>query len=298
MMSTRRYLLPFAALAALTLAAGVQGCSEDASPAEGEGEGEEGEGEEGEGEGEGGNEGEGEGEDEWVPKAFPALSSCDLGAPDQAAFDPTVIMSALAIKKGYGFDLNGDGDVDNFFGANQLLPGVLNSFIGPALTKGDIMLLMEYQGADDAVNEECLSFNFYLGLDTDDDPATNYTGEGHFNIDSRSFGPDGVPLVAFANAAIVDGTLFAKTDAWVLTIPYDDLVISLTINNAHLQAELDGFGTITKGVLGGAVAKGTILSEVQNAGLPTEGLNIEQMLGMPDFDVDGDGCMESYSIGL
>ena len=272
-----------------------EGEGEGAEPVEGEGEGPA----EGEGEGEPPSEGEGEGDDPgpFVPQEFPEPGDCEPDVPDGEHWGPALVMSELRIERGYGFDLDGDGEIDNSFGDNQLMPGILNSFLGPAIDKGEMLTLLELRGADDPDASACFSLNFYNGLDADGDPAGNFAGDAHFQVDGRSLGEDGAPLISFAHATIRDGTLFARADTWALTVPYDNTVMSLTMKDAHLQAELNGFGEIATGVVGGALAMGSLLTEIHNAGLPTEGLNIEQMLGPPDFDADGDGCIESYSVG-
>lgn len=60
-----------------------------------------------------------------------------------------------------GFDLNGDGLVDN-----RLAPlgALANSEIRNGFSEGDIVVLFELFGLDDAQTDECLNFSVYFGV--------------------------------------------------------------------------------------------------------------------------------------
>ena len=253
-------------------------------------------------------EGEGEGEDPppappaFVPLAWPAYGEC--GPQTVENFDQkTAIMNDLRIDGAFGFDLNGDGKIDNKLGENALLKSTASQQVKASMEDGSVLLIMEYRGAADMTDSDCFDLNFYLGIDTDEDPSNNLGGAGVLDIDPRSLDENNQPVVRFPNAKIIDTpekgpVVFAKTDEWVLSVPIDDnLTLNLAIGNASLQAEVDADGAISTGVLAGTISKGTLLTEI-GAAIDIGNIDIAGIVGAPDQDTDGDGCDESYSIGI
>ena len=84
----------------------------------------------------------------------------------------------------------------------------------------------------------------------------------------------------------------------MLQLPAADLDIGLRLEHTAIQGLLDGWDAIPTGVLGGAIPKASVLASIAGAGLGIGGINIEQILGPPDLDMAGDGCLDAYSIGL
>ena len=77
-------------------------------------------------------------------------------------------------------------------------------------------------------------------------------------------------------------------------------VFRATLYKVQMEATVDGqFAGLVEGKIGGAVREDEIRVAITTFDLPegTEGL-IEGFLSTPDFDTDGDGLNDAFSIGL
>ncbi len=211
----------------------------------------------------------------------------------------TMVINALTIG-GAGFDLDDDGRTDNALSAAGLFA---NPQIKTALETGDMLLTIDLR-ADSPNDNPPFLINMYAAEDTDEDPANNFNGEAALQVDIRSFAEDGKPLIKFEGATIAGGLLSAVTDAFVLSFPVGEegaeQLFSATLHKVQMEATIDGeFAGLIEGKIGGAAREDEIRTAITTFDLP-EGTDemIKGFLANPDFDTDGDGLNDAFTIAL
>ena len=239
----------------------------------------------------------------FVPLDWPEYGDCARQTVED--FDwKTAVITDLLVDKAVGFDLDGDGELDNKAGEAALLTSALSQRI-MANAGGGVLLILEYRGATDLSAAECFDLNLLRGVGPSHG-ADIRRGSGVLDVDPRSIGDDGHPFERFPNATILDTeakgpVVFAETDEWLLSIPVSGpLSLELTIDDAILQAPVAADGAVSGGVVAGTISTATLQSEFENVLDPGifGGLEFAELVGGPDQDTDGDGRADSYSIGI
>src|SRR4051812_10634904 len=135
----------------------------------------------------------------------PQLLTC------QAPVGPTWVISSYGLSPvGEGFDLNGDGKIDNILG--QLAP-FANSYWASSVQSGFSLFLLDFPGLGmpitDATN---FPFYFFVGIDVDDPPNTenNLGGNGQFLVPAGQLDVSCNPTAVFGSTVLSNYRLSAK----------------------------------------------------------------------------------------
>jgi hypothetical protein len=170
---------------------------------------------------------------------------CDASIVDELAIAPAP--NATTGEPGCCCDFTGDGILDNQLGALVTNLGgmagfdlvTLNETIAESLAGGSFIILFEHVGlAAQAADTPYFNVNFYLGADTDDDPANNFSGTAEFTIMPESLDANGDPLITFEGASVAGGMLHAGPSQFVVPIQIPDppLDLTLTVDSAIVDA--------------------------------------------------------------
>jgi len=159
------------------------------------------------------------------------------------------------------FDYDGDDQADNGLGGllqslgsflgDSLPEGGVNGLIAEQIASGELAVVFEQVGLDDATNDDAVVLNGFFGANADD---------GTFLADSSSF-IEGTsqPYISYPNGAIVDGVFTAGPSLFSVTIPLGDLGFDIALDAsesriwANVSAGADGGLIWTNGRLGGVV---------------------------------------------
>ena len=190
----------------------------------------------------------------------------------------------------------------------------VNAELGKALEEGSIMLLMESVGANTTGQD--FTINIYLGEAAVDKETCDWQSETcEYLVDPSSFDLDQcTPIIFFDNATITDGHLSAGGPEAIfsVTIPLDSgLVLTANAYMARIEGtvQLEGetITAITDAIIGGAVHKQELIDTC--LALPADTFtdlpiskemicNLLDMFIVADIDIDGDGMLDSASIGI
>lgn len=174
-------------------------------------------------------------------------------APDAATGEP-----------GCCCDFSGDGTVDNalarliaiaepFLGYDR---DYFNQGIDAQIRAGSLLLLVEFLGLDDLVDDDYLAFNLYVGADANDDPEDNLSGSAEFWVDPISLDADGEPQMSFRDAWIEGGRLHGGPSQFLMPLDLvgQSLPILLVVDGATVEADVTasdvGYG-LSNGVVCG-----------------------------------------------
>ncbi len=200
--------------------------------------------------------------------------------------------------------------VDNALGPLAGLP-VAQTGISDAMTKGQIILLFEHRNL--RTDGGAYTLAFYAGkLDPANATCDFQTQDCQYIVDKNIFKqwPDCGPLVTLDNAKIVGNKLTAGGKAY--RFPFDlplagiNLHVDLYMTRLEANVVVAGGKVLSmQGLLGGAVPKQQMIDAV-NAIDPWTITQIDKatvlsfidILVVPDIDGDGDGVLESASIGI
>lgn len=188
---------------------------------------------------------------------------------------------------GTGFDLDGDGDIDNALG---FLAPVANQVIRDAVDSGFSRHLFHIDGWDNApADDDALRMIFFAGVDADQPPdlANDFTGQGKFFVTSRDFDVNCNPQHVSRAGRTSNRVLDLDADRWGLfvrnvgTVEFRNVVLRLNI-----AADMASAG----GVMGGVMTS-CGLSRAYQPQLGA-GTFLDLVLAdgrQADIDVDGDG---------
>ncbi len=170
------------------------------------------------------------------------------------------------------FDFDGDGSNDNGVMSllNSFLPLIgqdldVQGMIDEAIEGGDISILFEQIGLDDATNDASLSIAGFAGYDEDEDYSDNLAGTGSFLVQPLSFDPvSGQPLIHFAEAAIAGGVLEAGPGDFAIATELQGQPINVVVKNTMMEADssegTSGSGLdLDDGIMGGVIPMAQIV---------------------------------------
>jgi hypothetical protein len=219
----------------------------------------------------------------------PAGGDISFGPPPcPVAPGTTYILSAIGFEPtGVGFDLDGDGDIDNALG---FLAPIANRVIGDDVASGFSRYLFQIQrwGNAPADNPD-VTLVAYSGIDVvqPPDPVTDFSGSGEFYITDRDFDVDCNPENLSRTGAITNRLLVAHTDRLALFVRNIGTVL---FTNGILQFSMSSDLSSMQGVMG-AVWTDCGMSRAYLPQLGT-GTFLDLVLAQgkqADIDVDGDG---------
>jgi len=218
---------------------------------------------------------------------------------------------------GSGLDVDGDpgtcapagkcsAGIDNQL---SLFGSFANQPLQDAFADGGIILLLEHVDFKDT--GQLYTLNFLPGKKVKGDSCNVQTAVCDYLVDGKDAYDETtcVPIISFDNAKIKNGKdLTAGGQGYVfpIFIPLEGITLEVIVSNAQIVGEvtLDG-GQITSfsGLLAGAVPKQTLLDgidAIDEKDLPQKGQikQIIEILIQNDIDGDGDGSLDSASIGL
>ncbi|NCG20666.1 MAG: hypothetical protein GWP91_16780 [Rhodobacterales bacterium] len=246
------------------------------------------------------------------------------GAVDECTFEQSLVFTAMEIGAGAtGFDLDGDGTIDNVLGGNGILAGELNTALSDALNDGSLAQALTlgdldnvpYSGTGiagysddpdavlsmyDTVDPNCLAtlpppwitgpWPVDLYSDSDDWDLVACTGPAIItDADNAANGIYPTGGGQLANPPPAAPYLQQQTN--VISLPFGDTTLDLY--RGKLEATVTNDGTqidgLINGVLGGALPGGTLWSLVVGGDCPTA-LHAVLALGTnADIDLDGGG---------
>ena len=232
------------------------------------------------------------GDDAGVPLDAPHVDA-PVDAESDAGLDRSKCTSSLAPSfiadsvqvppPGIGFDLNGDGRVDNSLAQlRQLLNPTLRD-----MTHKSPYLIITVENLTDPQNDPNVQPVIYQGLDADGDPTNDFSGMGQFWFTLNSVDVDCRPLAILPSGALVNGSFSAVADHAL--VPLNFAVFD--IRHAHLTGtiapDLSGLSNV---MVGGAATPCKLSQTPQTL---TNQSVLDLLVGsfgvQPDIDLDGDG---------
>jgi len=216
-----------------------------------------------------------------VPASF-GLVGCGGGGDDDSVViegehntyvvDSVTVPTDSTMAEQLGFDLDGDGTVDNQLG--NILSALVQAGgsgnldiqggIDTSIDSGSILLLADIQATaiDNAANA---GFSVYLGSNPSPDPCTDpndpttcrqhLDGNGSFDVDTSQSGTVGGNIVGGRFSNTVAGTL-------ALQISFQGAPVNLTLVDAHAEVNAITAADFGDSKLGGAVPNDNIQNDV------------------------------------
>ena len=241
--------------------------------------------------------GNGDPGDASVPSPGPdGLSDASLPDPSLPScsriHEVVSIVDTFAIEDGAsGFDLDGDGDIDNGFGSSESRDDI-NSLLAMSLEDG-FRLAIELQELDDPqlLDDSRLSMVFreVEDLDCPKNPNDDFSGGEPFGFDANDPGADGCGAIARLTASLDSGHLGGAADA--LDLLFGGLG-TFPLIETRFEADIvpSGLGfRITEGRLGGIVTACSLYEMEPVGDFSPLWLVAHYFDLQPDMDLDGDG---------
>ncbi len=237
------------------------------------------------------------------------LTSLKFSRPDDqgriAGFDLDGAVTAPGDATGCGrkddVGVDGVGGVDASF--NALLPALeltegaaLEEIIQTLINNGEVLILWDLHGIDDAQQDECVTLDVLRGTGAPTIGGRGFINPGQtFDLD-----PDDVP-VHLTDLKIEDGTVTASGFPFSIPFSFLDANINVTLQDLSMRVELHEDGTFS-GVMGGGIVVEDLVAQLETTGVSSEvkGLIRSAMSAGADLAPDELGnCTEmSASIGF
>jgi len=171
----------------------------------------------------------------------------------------------------------------------------VDSLIQGAIDDGQLLLLMEIEGVDDAMNDDCVNITIRRGtgmpmLGTDGLITSGQT----FDVDTSA------PTSMVAAATIVDGVVEGGPFELQLPVRVFDLEFVMTVSDARLRFTLGADGSMN-GFFGGAVTWQQIVDAIEDRDdIPnsTKSLVRNQLMANADLNPDGSGNCQQITAGM
>lgn len=196
----------------------------------------------------------------------------------------------------FSLDLNGDHVVDNqigkFLGLLKSMFGVdLQGVLNEQLTAGKAILIYEVL-AESLTDTDQAEIMAYLGTDTDDNPADNFSGLEVFQVEAQRWGD---PVLM---GSIKAGQLTTQPGPGLVAIPFRSSSTVLMLRRTQIKAQVSSNG-MTQGILAGAVPMDQLVYHL----LPVLAVEISQVYRWPELsstyaqlidkylDLDDDGAI-------
>jgi hypothetical protein len=214
-----------------------------------------------------------------------AAGPVDTGAPRPA--DQVwnhVVQTMVALPSGQGFDLDGDGDVDNVLGG---FAAAINPLIADNYgTTPDVAIVQTWGVLDGDAQAD---IGLFTARDTDFDLTDNFSGAETFEA-SVGLGPTGRALIHATTT--MDGAGNYATALAAGQIALGPLVLPISIPVTIVGTSLEtGHG----GQLGGAVPTSALTNLLNQVGL---GFLAGALGALADIDSDGNGTPDSISVAF
>ncbi len=205
----------------------------------------------------------------------------------------------------YGFDLDGDGEIDNALGGiPQSARDSIHAGLDEGIAVGEWTMILHITDIDDPppASDPEVGFTVFTGLDADTpvDPSNNYDGNGEFYIREGEFDLDCNPMNAVDDASIENHVLTATADSLSFELAQGSGTLML-MNGTYVLTYSDDYFTST-GLYGGM----TTLCSMSQLPFPgdTPGSVLDAFANdlspyiSVDMDLDGDGLEEVVGDGV
>jgi hypothetical protein len=249
----------------------------------------------------------------WLGACGSSGTSATADPPDAGGIvcqfleGPSYVMSHLAIvESDQGFDIDGDGAIDNTFGAmpQSVIDSTNEGFAG-SLASGETLMIATLTDWTDppTPTDPDVAFHLFVGEDYDSppDPSNNFSGEGKMYVSTEQFDLNCQSKSRADETTLVDGVLTASRSSWFFRIPTGTGTVRFP--NARFNLTFDPDFHSVSGLFGSAV---TICS-LNGFPFPgdTPGSVLDSFVNDPtlssvvhvDQDLDGDGLEQVLGDG-
>ncbi len=228
---------------------------------------------------------------EGFPAPFPAQGQGDPVHPDLNQWGPSAIATDVEVLSIGGFDVDGDGVVDNLAGERHL-GRMTAASMQKTVDDGDARLLVELRGHQQ--NPDCFSINFYYAPRGEGPPEEGVA----YEVDPVTLTEESHAVMALHCVSLVDGVIYGRADAIQFKVPYQNSWATLDFSRVHFQAgiELESSGVRLRwAILGGALSPARLVATISGRTGAASAVDYRDFLGEPDQDLDGDGCPDAFS---
>lgn len=233
--------------------------------------------------------------------------------PDASAMDPSLHTSVISkfylptnatLTTQFGFDLTGDGKVNNIFGTLLSLMTTISSalnmqpYADQLVNSATILAMLELYGTS-LTNDPGVWIQTHLGKDLDSNPLDNFTGSEQLGLHSAS------PVKSIVTGSISGGNLSASTGTLAFPVPLlaGTAPVLVNLKKLHAKAKVS-ISSLNSGVVGGAIDLVELHTKVlpAMAGIVTQ---VYQAASTPSavkgllksqFDLNNDGKITSAEI--
>lgn len=195
----------------------------------------------------------------------------------------------------------GDEGIDNQLGdAGGLIAmfgGDVEALIQGAINEGSLLIVLEFEGLDDFVNDDDVTVRFLFGRGPTD------VGNDGILVPGQSFDIREEQLLSeITGASIVDGRMQAGVFDTVLPVAILDQRFDLPINGARLDLTFDPENGHVTGILGGGVPTQTLIDDLIN-NIPGVGDDLRSLAGiflpqLADLRSDGSATCDQMSAAI
>lgn len=211
-----------------------------------------------------------------------------LPTPCPYTFGQTYTLSSVAFEPaGMGFDIDGDGVIDNAFAS---IGPVANQVVADNIQGGSSRYLFDVEGWDaPPADDAAAKMIAFAGFDADQppDPSNDFSGSAHYNVPLRDFDVTCQPLNTSHDGAIAGRVLQIHSDRWNLFVAnvgdleFVDITLRFSISSDLMTADGQMGAVMTSCAMTRAylpqIGSGTMLTLMLSNG------------HQPDIDVDHDG---------
>lgn len=191
-----------------------------------------------------------------------------------------------------GFDLDGDGTVDNVIGQlATALAGLsfdANGAINAQIDTGTQVGLIQMWNVHSFDADTLVYAGFARGEDTDGDASDNFSGTETFTV--AGLAQDGHPQIRTVTALTTGGAFRLDLDAAQIEVIGQPLPA-----NVHVRIDGNASPQNVTGVIGGPIPIQTVIDFLTDKGLPLPGLALAAVTALADLDLDGDGQKDAFS---
>jgi len=199
------------------------------------------------------------------------------------------------------------GGVDNAFGA--ALGGISNGALERSVNEGSQLVLMQLDGVDDLVDDDCVRLSLYTGRLPTGVPMPSVGGDGRlspgqmFDLSAASFEDRTAgtrPLATDGSASIVAGRVRAAPSSFRFGMPFLSVEVMTTVDTPRVEFDVLT-SALAGGVVGGIVDIATVIAAVdaEPALVTYREILTETLSALPDTDTAPvmTGC-EAASVAL
>ncbi len=164
--------------------------------------------------------------------------------------------------------------------------GAFETLVQRSIEEGGLLLMLEFGGIDDLINDPEVTMTIRLGA------GTPLLGTNGLLLAGQTFDPHLESPDALSPARIEDGVIMANDFQTRIPIVVFGVLYELTIKNAQFRAAITADGGLEAGLLGGGVPMSDLIAIAQKANNNDDSIlaAVQTVVGgAADLDRDGDG---------